>query len=1205
MKLVAPTVWGSVSECPQRHFVEADHDPTPQRIAGTIFHAFAEAYLSHLIGNQMQQDPEEADLLWGPHNEHPDWDKLDSKWQSEVSTWVREFVAAFKLPPFENNGALWVKEGFVELDILLGDIGYVSKREHATAQIRLDVILVLVTGDKPRKVDLLIIDFKTGEEHIGTEGTWLKPGHIEQTRSTSMPKDLQGRWQVIAAAAKFEKVKRIKFAHWYVRTGQYAETKWIPVDKGDEAVKRECAPEGEITEAHREYNAELAREEHAARPNRHCPLCSLNDNGCPYQTDQEDVAQDILADRNPPEPVDLDDVRPVRRELRDHDEVVEWILMKTDSGRQKWVVLRETGANDEELLAAIKGSLGTGGAANVDGYDYEARGGDKLWFGSIGMSNRKPDLTGKPLLEIVRRVTGVKEGPGVSRDEILHRALHGMEGAEERWAERCKTGLDNADLNEALGYEWKGGPSHLGHEFSYTAKGTKRPAFWFGETNPHTRKADLAGVELLDAVRRATGVPMPVDPRLAGGTETPPPASATGRISGQDQGAFINMLTARAKVYGYRLGRTGSGLIDVIKTGLEASYVSLLDAADHTKLDDKDPQGLLAKRAVEEMAEIGREWGMALVPPEGSVFMLERIEEVTPISDPELKSIKEIESLPEKEACSWCGVFHEGGPENCETSTDAAEVLEANGMPARAAEMRSATFQPKTPELEKQLDDAENAITTPATPAAPEPETTVAEDNAPEVSLKLRRVDRTENLLWKILLAGPPKVGKTRSVLDAFCEAASTDISKCLIVDVEDGTRFYGKEWAFARPMEKGWDPKDPEKERVPTHPATVVKVIKHYINNLPKGYDTLVLDSITVILQKIELYWVGIFMNRDVSSPGYKVDFLKLQPDQRAVINREVRQLFDDLRAANHNVVLVSHVAPKYVKAGRMFEQDGERIDAGRDSEYEFDTVVQIERDNDHSLWARTLGDRSDRLPETNGIRRWQWTQDALKKAIRGEAVDIETEAQAEPLPLVPVEPSVGVDDTPPAPSKTIAEAAGDALAAADEPTPEEAPGEVSTPASDATDSTTPSPSDNGTAATVPTSVVPTPFDPEAHAKLLVEQGVVRVIADAFDGDLADAKPELTPEEWLSLPDGVKSDAALPELVRTEGGVTEDQVREIVYWMKKNWKGDEPDDKRKRLEGIRGVIRKVTGNPELNSTKQLTEDQARYVAKYLAMTPF
>jgi len=110
-------------------------------------------------------------------------------------------------------------------------------------------------------------------------------------------------------------------------------------------------------------------------------------------------------------------------------------------------------------------------------------------------------------------------------DEIVFRAMHSIEGARGRWAQRRARGLDDAELRAAIveefgiagGFSWPQGGG--GADIYVDVTGGLRPRLawrgfdrppppWRGEWDP-TPDRIIQGAELLALVRRVLEVPCP------------------------------------------------------------------------------------------------------------------------------------------------------------------------------------------------------------------------------------------------------------------------------------------------------------------------------------------------------------------------------------------------------------------------------------------------------------------------------------------------------------------------------------------------------------------------------------------------------------------------------------------------------------------------------------------------------------------------
>lgn len=94
--------------------------------------------------------------------------------------------------------------------------------------------------------------------------------------------------------------------------------------------------------------------------------------------------------------------------------------------------------------------------------------------------------------------------------EQLRAALHGTEGAADRWAKRRETGLSDADLKLAIGEEFGSG-GRLGGGYDYQTKGGKGPEFRCPDVHRvgTDRKPTLAGSSLIRSVRSLLEIPLP------------------------------------------------------------------------------------------------------------------------------------------------------------------------------------------------------------------------------------------------------------------------------------------------------------------------------------------------------------------------------------------------------------------------------------------------------------------------------------------------------------------------------------------------------------------------------------------------------------------------------------------------------------------------------------------------------------------------
>lgn len=92
-------------------------------------------------------------------------------------------------------------------------------------------------------------------------------------------------------------------------------------------------------------------------------------------------------------------------------------------------------------------------------------------------------------------------------DTCLRAALHQLEGAKARWAQRQADGLDDDGLYAAIGLEFgTGDSSSTGPKPGYEITGGEHPKFWLGSVRT-TLTPLLQGTELVAKVRTLLKIP--------------------------------------------------------------------------------------------------------------------------------------------------------------------------------------------------------------------------------------------------------------------------------------------------------------------------------------------------------------------------------------------------------------------------------------------------------------------------------------------------------------------------------------------------------------------------------------------------------------------------------------------------------------------------------------------------------------------------
>lgn len=91
----------------------------------------------------------------------------------------------------------------------------------------------------------------------------------------------------------------------------------------------------------------------------------------------------------------------------------------------------------------------------------------------------------------------------------LKRALHGLQDAEKRWAKLQQAGATDAQIKDAVAYEFGISGAGGGPGRKWTARrGGQDPAFWYDAVTP-AGPPTLKGKALIDAVRRVMEIPTP------------------------------------------------------------------------------------------------------------------------------------------------------------------------------------------------------------------------------------------------------------------------------------------------------------------------------------------------------------------------------------------------------------------------------------------------------------------------------------------------------------------------------------------------------------------------------------------------------------------------------------------------------------------------------------------------------------------------
>lgn len=211
---------------------------------------------------------------------------------------------------------------------------------------------------------------------------------------------------------------------------------------------------------------------------------------------------------------------------------------------------------------------------------------------------------------------------------------------------------------------------------------------------------------------------------------------------------------------------------------------------------------------------------------------------------------------------------------------------------------------------------------------------------------------------YKIMMYGPPGCYKTRVMLRL---ANRTPEPALAVVDPEFGTDHYAQEFNF---------------KRVQKAEADEIREAVEYLIDNPKTTTCLGFDSYSVYYEALVQKYNELFLKRETTSKGHKVDYYVIQPKDYPIIYREAYALIRKLLKCNLHVIAVCQMKDKWVD----MKPTGESIyDGPKRLAHYFDTIIEIQPDLDTS--GRQVGwkayvqkDRTRSLP----VHAWiPWNDD------------------------------------------------------------------------------------------------------------------------------------------------------------------------------------------------------------------------------------
>ena len=212
---------------------------------------------------------------------------------------------------------------------------------------------------------------------------------------------------------------------------------------------------------------------------------------------------------------------------------------------------------------------------------------------------------------------------------------------------------------------------------------------------------------------------------------------------------------------------------------------------------------------------------------------------------------------------------------------------------------------------------------------------------------------------YKIMMYGPPGCFKTRVMLRM---ANRTPEPALAVVDPEFGTDHYAQEFNF---------------KRVQKAEADEIREAVEYLIDNPKNTTCLGFDSYSVYYEALVQKYNELFLKRETTSKGHKVEYYVIQPKDYPIIYREAYALIRKLLKCNLHVIAVCQMKDKWVD----MKPTGESIyDGPKRLAHYFDTIIEIQPDLDAT--GRQVGwkayvqkDRTRSLP----VHQWiAWNNDA-----------------------------------------------------------------------------------------------------------------------------------------------------------------------------------------------------------------------------------
>jgi len=198
------------------------------------------------------------------------------------------------------------------------------------------------------------------------------------------------------------------------------------------------------------------------------------------------------------------------------------------------------------------------------------------------------------------------------------------------------------------------------------------------------------------------------------------------------------------------------------------------------------------------------------------------------------------------------------------------------------------------------------------------------------------------NRRLKLLLWGDAGSGKT---------TLSLQFPSPAVIDLEGGTEHYGGDFQF---------------DVLKATAADDINAAVDSLLTVDHDYRTLVIDPVTLYWDSLQRKWSEIFLRRNKSSKGHRLEFYDMQPRDWMTVKAEHKEFIRNLVQADLNVVVTARQKTLYADQGFM-RAVGETFDGEKGLPYLFDTILRLYRDDNGRFMAKNLKDRTNKLPQGN----------------------------------------------------------------------------------------------------------------------------------------------------------------------------------------------------------------------------------------------